>query len=393
MEDNIQANALASSAMETFLNHINSDSTLSTLQVYPGWGTKTITLANGKSVILKQTANKSITESNLASGVDVTINASSGRMSKELKYELKAVKTKLKVDPEGFVNVTSPGKKYVLSPEGKNAASSLVTDIPGLKESIATFLSTEETQISSRITVLKSSLIKTGDLSSDLVIDSADKPYGSESNPVVLLANSVTIKNGKTLTVYGDAVFNSLTSDDSNGKIIVKKYNETSGNLFVTDSIGFNKNEDSIEVDGMLYAKNSIRISNNGNKDNSIVKANSIIVTGGPFELKGRTEVEVTKYIAAQKIEPRSDYYTKMTVGWDLLAQYNFIGTGRGEFNITAGGVIAGGDNVQLFEQNSDPLLPPLSASGTTTILQCSSEPKENIYGGCTGLKYDISRK
>lgn len=433
MEDNIQVNTLASSAMEEFLKHVNNGSTLSTVKSYPGWGTKTIRLPNGKTVTLEQTASKSITslqESDLTgSGVQVIIKAKSGKVEKQYQYLITATKGELSINPASPVNVSNdpePNKKYVLSPSStiSNPSSTNSFNFPlaGItcesgascnNSVVGKFMNTEISKIQAEINPLKGqSATKTLYNDERFFRNNINIQYGSPTSRVVVKADQIAfeaenahliiygdlivsdsikfdVKNGvnriPTLEVHGNVYANNIVTNDPKANIHV------TGNLYVDNNLSLAKDGDTVNVGGKIFVRGTFLLSDHSLSGTSQVTANSIIVNGG-FEIKGKANVNVTQYIAANRMDMKSELFTKIKAN-DIFVRYDIDASGKGEngnFSLDVGGVIVAGSG---FKYSYNPIATNISIRGGSTALQCGTGG-ENIFTGCNGgMKFEETRE
>ncbi|CAH1202535.1 hypothetical protein PAECIP111893_01824 [Paenibacillus plantiphilus] len=435
MEDNIQVNTLASSAMEEFLNYIDTNKTITAIAGYKGWGIKKIRLPSGKKVELEQTAVPSaVTEANITgAGIEVSIKATSGNFVKEYKYLLKGTKGEIVVNPK-FPIGPSPDDKLLISKSGHKPSGwdAKVFGINGLETAIKKYIDSIEglngpyTILDTQIKNAGTKVIDCKSCDVDQIIDeikkSTENPvyieandiefnstgtytFGETTKPVILKASKIKLNiPGAGMELFGNVVVGNITSNQQ-GSLYIRDVDkdpdtEQYGNLFVTDKIDFNKDADAIDITNLLYVGDNFHVRSSDQKITSLISAGSIVVKQNALNIDSLIQLTVTKHIAARRINFTSNRVI-VTAGTDILAsEYIQRTTGNGTFSMEAQGLIAAGGettshkglHIQNFNSGN-----VFSGSGTSTILQCGGGEEAagtSIFGDCsTGLNIEPKRR
>lgn len=450
MEDNIQVNTLASSAMEEFLNYLGTSGTLDGLKTYPGWGTKKIILPNGKLVELSQISYKpatgtsvrqqvvpsAITMTDLIApslGIDVEVMAKSGGSSVKLfKYNIKGIENKLVINPSDTVPA-DPSKPHLLTRTGgshNNIATvhnlngigaaineyiASVTGSTGPFGSYKKYISDSNNKVTCTdpCTIQNVQHLYNTNSNNPMIIQASNISLthnglieiGSVSRPLVLhITGSLTYaniggSNKPQLTVTGNIFVNNLNADII-GSLIVKKPNPPNtqfGNLFAEQNINFNTDSDFLSVDGLIFAGNSLQFINSGNTTKSTLEAGSIVV-GDMLKINAQMIMTITNHIIGKRIEFMNQKHIEVTAGDILGAEYVQMEGFDNQENppkvakINSTGLIASGNFLNINNAGHPDV--KMSATGTLTALQCSGGQSIYSSGGCSsGLSYVKKRQ
>ncbi|MBW7473837.1 hypothetical protein K0T92_03650 [Paenibacillus oenotherae] len=420
-EDNILVHTLASSAMEEFLTHIDSGGTIqASIHNYKGWGTKSITLPNGKVARLEQQAYinnvlvtnvSSLTEVDFVSpapGVTVVIRASSGKsVVKEYRYLIKGTKSSLVINPDAPVNVsldTDPNKSYILTKELLDAPSLKNFDhvgIGGASGAIEVFRAAERAKINQEITNFKAKS-ETHFINNGTIVSTVSYPSGAgfvKANSINFDADDITLTINGNLYVAGPLEFNKKraklhVTGDLYVEGIVRTNNdgpgyiEVDGNMYAAGHLNVHKDGDKLIVGKRLYVGDVFVVSDALHGIESEIKAESIFVANA-FEVKGYSKLTVSKFITASRMDMINDKSTDITAR-DLFIKHDIKASGAGAFKLNVSGLIVAADKIDF---NNDPPSNSFSPAGTSTALQCGNGGV-NIFSGCNGgIKYDYGRK
>lgn len=407
MEDNIQVNALASSAMETFAQSLKNGMSLTNFKNYPGWGeTKEITLANGKKITLEQTAFSGAAEidfkqpisdavllNHLKSGIDVEITATSGKSAvKTYRYRVTGTSSGMVINSPVYDvsgDTASTGHYTLVGSSTRPTAShDYSSNQTVLKEAITKFINETASSVTQKLNDYNSSLAPNIKYYSGDVYVSSFKNISSGSNPVVIIADHIKVDTSDKIIVYGDIFAKTMANNNGvKADIEVKSSGGNFGNLYVIDSgiINLNVNGDSLIVDNMIYAKNNIQLSHDGASQSTTLKARSIVIHDNFLQVNSNANVTVTDYIAAPKIEAKSnDINIDVTKG-DVLAS-DSIELVSNTAKLNANGMIAAGNKFSVTSG-------AFTSSGKNTYLKCADG--SSIFSGCSanGLNFIYERK
>ncbi|THF82197.1 hypothetical protein [Cohnella fermenti] len=416
MEREAQVSTLSSGAAEAFLSYVKQTGTVSAIRSYPGWGTKTIALPNGKQVKLTQAAtagglpldiasaalSDNQVESALLNTIVVTITASAGTYQKSFRYSIQEFDNALTVDVDHTIDVTSDttvNKKYLLTPQGNNSAGGTVTypwSGTTLKEAISKFLSDTLASVNTIIAGYNAApLVCSGCVNTPEVLKlgnldvNGNLSYGTAGQPVIVIAENINFNTwGASLAVIGDVVVSSdVKTNDKGSLTVMKDANGQFGNLISQNTISFNKDGDVLSVAGMIFAKAAFRISDSSSSTATTVTADSI-VSYDQLQINGKSSVAVNKYIIVNKLEATNGMGVSINANNDILAA-DYISVDKA-YSIAAGGLIAGGNKIDFHNTNSG--ANTISATGAATALQCGTGNPP--YGSCTGgVAFSLNRQ
>lgn len=429
MEDNIQVNTLASSAMEVFATSLKNGMSIDKFRSYPGWGgTKEVTLANGKKITLEQTAfsgtdkidfTQPISDADLLNylknGIDVQITASSGKSAvKTYRYEVTGVEGGMVIKSKTFdLTKSNPTEKYALAVTTPTVSNTFDfrSHKEKLKKAIVNYIDTiSKEQTEKRQDYQKLPIPSNIYIFGDIHTSHADEPtnlaYAETKNflnaiknsekgkPVVIIANSITLDTNIDLELFGDLYATSIANKNTNNYTL--KIHESTdgkyGNMIISGSINLNVMGDTLYVENMIYGNNFQLVESERGKSSTISAGSLIIING--VEVNGSATLTIDDIIAAKNVKTVSNGATITVSKGDILAWENIEADKAGV--LKAEGVIASANNFKISDSETK-----FTAVGTKALLQCSvadgekDENKASILTGCSsnGLEFNYKRK
>lgn len=204
-------------------------------------------------------------------------------------------------------------------------------------------------------------------VSANVVSISGRTTFGSATNPVTLIIDTLSIDSGAAMTVYGNLIITNQFNASKSVDITVNKVGGLYGNMYLLKNCTFN-NGMLLNIQGLFYSKGMVF------NQSANVTANKMVFDGVVL-FNSTAQLTSSDDIKAQDITGNTSTTITSTNG-DLIIENNL--TTNGTLTITVGGRVAAGRDVKLNNKTV-----AVNAGGKTSslILTTVAQPTSPVFG------------